>query len=185
MKKTITLLLLAFTPILALSQATDLFISEYAEGSSNNKYLEIYNGTGAAVDLNNYSLSSCSNGCNTFGEFDFPDNVTFAPGTMLADGDVYVIAHPSADPSILAVADATFTFLSNGDDVYALTQSGATASVYTIIDIIGDMQGDPGSGWDVAGVTNGTKDHTLIRKPTICSGNPNELGSFRYRSSNQ
>ena len=27
--------------------ATDLFISEYAEGSSNNKYIEIYNGTGS------------------------------------------------------------------------------------------------------------------------------------------
>ena len=30
---------------------TELFFSEYVEGSSNNKALEIYNGTGAAVDL--------------------------------------------------------------------------------------------------------------------------------------
>ena len=30
---------------------TDLFISEYIEGSSNNKALEIYNGTGTAVNL--------------------------------------------------------------------------------------------------------------------------------------
>ena len=29
----------------------ELFISEYIEGSSNNKYLEIYNGTGSVVDL--------------------------------------------------------------------------------------------------------------------------------------
>jgi predicted extracellular nuclease len=29
----------------------DLFFSEYIEGSSNNKALEIYNGTGAAIDL--------------------------------------------------------------------------------------------------------------------------------------
>ncbi|MDP6772483.1 MAG: hypothetical protein QF704_17380, partial [Anaerolineales bacterium] len=43
---------------------TNLFFSEYAEGSSNNKYLEIYNGTGAAVDLSAYSISTCSNGCN-------------------------------------------------------------------------------------------------------------------------
>jgi hypothetical protein len=33
------------------TNATDLFISEYAEGSSNNKYLEIFNATGASVDL--------------------------------------------------------------------------------------------------------------------------------------
>jgi predicted extracellular nuclease len=29
----------------------DLFFSEYIEGSSNNKALEIYNNTGAAIDL--------------------------------------------------------------------------------------------------------------------------------------
>jgi hypothetical protein len=33
------------------SNATDLFISEYIEGSSNNKAIEIYNGTGSSVDL--------------------------------------------------------------------------------------------------------------------------------------
>ena len=45
--------------------AQGLFFSEAAEGSSNNKYLEIYNNTGSNVDLSNYSLSTCSNGCNT------------------------------------------------------------------------------------------------------------------------
>ena len=30
---------------------SELFFSEYIEGSSNNKALEIYNGTGAAIDL--------------------------------------------------------------------------------------------------------------------------------------
>ncbi|MBL1280293.1 MAG: lamin tail domain-containing protein [Fluviicola sp.] len=178
MKKFIPLLLFALAPIFAMSQATTLFISEFAEGSSQNKYLEIYNGTGTPVDLSFFSLSSCSNGCNTFGQFDFPDNVTFAPGTMLADGAVYVIAHPSADPLILAVADQTFNFLSNGDDLFALTLAGATASVYTIIDILGDMQDDPGTNWPVAGVSPGTQNKTLVRKSTVCIGNPNELASF-------
>ncbi len=36
--------------------ATDLIISEYVEGSSNNKFIEIYNGTGASIDLSNYKL---------------------------------------------------------------------------------------------------------------------------------
>ncbi|MBO6605656.1 T9SS type A sorting domain-containing protein [Psychroserpens sp.] len=163
---------------LSFGQTTDLLISKYAEGSANNKFLEIYNGTGSDVDLSNYSLSSCSNGCDTFGEFDFPDNVTFAPGTILADGDVYVIAHPSADPIILAQADTTFTFLSNGDDAFALTLAGATASTYTIIDILGDLQGDPGTGWAVGDDPNGTQDQTLTRKTSICSPNPTPLGSF-------
>ncbi|MDP6611099.1 MAG: lamin tail domain-containing protein [Candidatus Marinimicrobia bacterium] len=156
---------------LAFSQTTDLFLSEYAEGSSNNKYIEIYNGTGADVDLSGYSLSSCSNGCDVTGEWDYPDNVTFAAGTMLTDGDVFVVYHGSADAAIVSEGDQTFTYLSNGDDVFALTVAGATAGTYTIIDIIGDMGGDPGSGWDVAGVTDGTKDHTLVRKSTVTSGN--------------
>ena len=59
------------------------FISEVVEGSSNNKYIEIYNGTGSDVDLSGYSLSSCSNGCDTENQFDYPDNVTFASGQPL------------------------------------------------------------------------------------------------------
>ena len=42
---------------------------------------------------------------------------------------------------------------------------------YTIIDTVGDFNGDPGSGWDVAGVTNATANHTLVRKSTVYSGN--------------
>ncbi|GIR98275.1 MAG: hypothetical protein CM15mP101_06450 [Flavobacteriaceae bacterium] len=44
---------------------------------------------------------------------------------------------------------------------------------FTVIDVLGDWQGDPGSGWDVAGTTNGTKDKTLVRKPSIKKGNTN------------
>ncbi len=175
MKKLYSILFLVF-PLFIYGQTTDLIISKYGEGSSNHKFIEIYNGTGADVDLTNYSLSSCSNGCDTTDEWDYPDNVTFPAGTTIANGDVYVVTHPSADESI--ASDQTFTYLSNGDDVYALTLSGATASSYTIIDILGDMGGDPGSGWDVAGVTNGTKDHTLTRKTSVCSPNPTPLGSF-------
>lgn len=162
----------------SFGQTSDLLFSMYAEGSSNNKFLEIYNGTGSAVDLGDYSISSCSNGCDVVNEFDFPDNITWPASTMIADGDVYVIAHGSADAAILAQADMTFSFLSNGDDAFALTLTGATASTYTIIDILGDLQGDPGTGWDVAGVTNGTSEHTLTRKTSICDPNATPLGSF-------
>ena len=67
--------------------------------------------------------------------------VTFDTGTILANGDVYIIAHPSANGDILAEADQTHTYLSNGDDAYALTLAGATADTYTIIDIVA------GPGW--------------------------------------
>jgi len=178
MKKIVPILLFALTPIFAMSQATTLIISEFAEGSGSNKYIEIYNGTAAPIDLGLYSLSSCSNGCNTVNQFDFPNTVTFTPGTMLASGATYIIAHGSADPIIQAVTDQTHSFLSNGDDLYALTLAGATASVYTIIDILGDMQGDPGTNWAVAGVSPGTQNHTMVRRPNVCMGNPIELASF-------
>jgi hypothetical protein len=176
MKHFYTLFILLFISNLSFSQVNELYISKFGEGSSNNKFIEIYNGTDTDIDLSQYSISTCSNGCDTTGEFDYPDNVTFEAGTIILSGDVYVIAHGSADPSI--PSDQTFTYLSNGDDFMALTLSGATASEYTIIDALGDMGPDPGSGWEVAGVANGTKDHTLTRKTTVCEPNPNELGSF-------
>ena len=41
----------------------------------------------------------------------------------------------------------------------------------TLLDIFGAIGDDPGSGWDVAGVSSATKDHTLVRKSTVLSGN--------------
>jgi len=149
-------------------EAANLFFSEYAEGSSNNKYLEIYNASDGDVDMSGYSLSSCSNGCDDGVSWDYPDNVTFAAGTTLAAGDVYVVCHGSSDDFILAECDQTFTYLSNGDDVFGLTVVG----LGTVLDVIGLVGDDPGSGWEVAGVANGTKDHTLVRKATVESGNP-------------
>ena len=152
----------------AMAQCENLFFSEAAEGSSNNKYLEIYNPTAAAVDLTGYAFPSVSNAPdNGVGNYDFWN--TFPAGASVAPGDVYIIAHPSADPSILAVADLTFTFLSNGDDGFMLVQ-GDTAS-FVQIDAVGDWNGDPGSGWDVAGVASGTANHTLVRKSSVQSGN--------------
>jgi len=152
-----------------------IFFSEYAEGTSNNKYLEIYNGTGSDYDLSQLSLSSCSNGCDADENgnpiLDYADNVTFEAGTIVAAGDVYVVAHGSSAEEILAEADQLFTYLSNGDDGFALTLAGATPTDYHVVDVIGDLGDDPGSGWAVAGVDDGTKEHTLVRKPGLMMGN--------------
>tara|TARA_Y100000385_G_scaffold275958_1_gene321089 strand:+ start:7525 stop:9609 length:2085 start_codon:yes stop_codon:yes gene_type:complete len=176
MKKLYFLILAISIANISFGQASELYISMFGEGTSNNKFIELYNGTAADIDLSQYSISTCSNGCDTTGEFDYPDNVTFEAGTILLAGDVYVIAHGTADPSI--AADQTFTYLSNGDDFMALTLFGATASSYTIIDALGDMGADPGNGWDIAGVTNGTQNHTLTRKSIVCGPNSTPLASF-------
>ena len=113
MYKLLSLVLIYFFSTLSADDHVSLFFSEYAEGSSNNKYLEIYNGTGVDVDLSEYSISSCSNGCDAADQFDYPDNVVFADGTILADGDVFVVCHGSASDGIAAECDQTFTYLSN------------------------------------------------------------------------
>ncbi len=146
-----------------------IFISEYAEGSSNNKYLEIYNPTDAEVDLTQYAFPSVANAPATTGEYEYWND--FPAGAKIAPGGIYIIAHPSADASITAKANHTHLYLSNGDDGYKLVKG--TKSNFTVIDVLGDWQGDPGSGWDVAGTNNATKDHTLVRKPSISKGNSN------------
>ena len=47
----------------------DLFISEYSEGGSNNKYLEIYNPTDAAISLSGYYFGTTSNDPDPPGEW--------------------------------------------------------------------------------------------------------------------
>ena len=153
--------------------SNDLFFSEYAEGSSNNKYLEIYNGTSTSISLDNYAFPSVTNAPSVPGTHEYWN--TFPAGDSIAAGDVYIIAHSSADSVILASADHTHQYLSNGNDGYALVSGPETN--YTIIDFIGDFNGDPGAGWDVAGVSNGTKDHTLVRKVSVCSGDTSWVNS--------
>ena len=144
-----------------------LFFSEYGEGSSNNKYLEIYNGTGSVLDLTEFAFPNVSNAPSTSGEYEYWNE--FPAGATVAAGDVYVIANPSADAVILAFADYEFQYLSNGNDGFCLVEG--TESSFIIVDCIGDWNGDPGDGWDVAGVVEATKDHTLVRKANVTEGN--------------
>jgi hypothetical protein len=163
----------------ALAQQS-LFFSEYIEGGGNNKAFEIYNPTDAAIDLGNYIVLGNYNGNP------FSDTLRFPMGTMLESMDVYVVAHADAAELITSEADSlvqnpyaggtSFMTVFNGDDARALVHIDGTDS--TIIDMFGTTEEDPGSGWDVAGVSAGTKDRTLVRKAFIEQGNPTPLASF-------
>jgi len=164
-----------------LADKIDLFFSEYGEGSSNNKYIEIYNSTANSVDLSSYGITRVSNAPTTVGVYEYW--VDFDSAAVILANDVYVICHPSADSIILAQADMTYSVLSNGDDGFALVYGGKPSSPvlpgneYIILDFLGDFNGDPGSGWDVAGVTEATYDHTLVRKCAVTQGNTDWISS--------
>lgn len=149
--------------------ATTLFITEYIEGSSNNKALEIFNGTGAAIDLAawQYVVQIYFNG-NTAA------NLTINLTGTVAAGDVFVLAHSSANATILAQADQTNSAgWFNGNDAIVLRRAGATGP---IVDSIGTIGVDPGTEWG-AGLVS-TADNSLRRKGTISSGDTNPFDFF-------
>jgi len=160
-----------FTDPFVQNLPQDLFLSEYSEGSSDNKYLEIYNPTDQAVDLSNYAIASVSNDPTIVGWHEYFE--PFEAGASIASGETYVWANPGSNATILAVATTptgeTGTAYFNGDDAYALVKGTETS--YVVLDIIGDFNGDPGSGWSVAGVAAATKDKTLVRKSSVTQGN--------------
>jgi predicted extracellular nuclease len=100
--------------------ATELFISEYVEGSSNNKAVEIYNGTGFAVNLaaGGYAVDIYFNGSSSAG-------TTIQLTGNVAPGDAFVLADDNASPAILAIADqvSNRSFF-NGDDAVVLRKGG-------------------------------------------------------------
>ena len=135
----------------------EIFISEYVEGSSYNKALELYNPAGSSVDLsaNNYQLARFTNGSTTGTSIDLTG--------VIAGNDVFVIANSSAAEAILDVADQLSGNIShNGDDAYVLYKDGV------VIDSFGRVGEDPGSEW--GSDLQGTQNNTLVRKSSVTVG---------------
>ncbi|MDE0584019.1 endonuclease [Planococcus sp. A6] len=133
----------------AAAPANDLFISEYIEGSSFNKAIEIYNGTGASVELSPYSLSLYTNGSTS-------SQSEMALSGTVASGDTIVIYHSGADSAIQSKGDLQNNSVVNfnGDDALVLEKSGAP------IDSVGQV------GTRIENM----KDVTLVRNSDIQSG---------------
>ncbi|MFT3909040.1 MAG: lamin tail domain-containing protein [Ferruginibacter sp.] len=136
--------------------ATDLFFSEYVEGSSNNKYVEIYNGTGAPVNLGDYRLRLYANGVST------PTSDVLLSGS-LANGATIVYKNSAA--TIYGGTSTTNAAVNyNGDDALALFKVSTASNV----DIFGRIGEDPGTNW--AGGGNTTLDKTLVRNASVTGG---------------
>ena len=176
----ITLLLLNTS---VFSQCNELFISEYIEGSGNNKAIEIYNPTPDSIELLKYAIRRYSNGA-----VDYTAGGSTSLGTsqmrfirslgtfVLVNGQTTSSTNsPSCDPELQALGnqlDGSYpapTYM-NGNDAIVLTKSDV------IVDIFGKTGEDPGTAWSTefpytanAG-TWITKDHTMIRKSSVQTG---------------
>ncbi|MBM3863318.1 MAG: hypothetical protein FJ385_05090, partial [Verrucomicrobia bacterium] len=160
---------------------TDLIISEYVEGSSNNKYLEIYNGTGADVSLSDYEVRCFSNGASTASSTQLLSNLPGNP-TTLASGQTILLSHPQAaltlPAGVTAYAAGTTTptfnsiFAYNGDDALALYK----ISTASYVDIFGVIGTDPGTAWTDG--SHSTLDKTLRRKLSVTGGVTTNPASF-------
>jgi hypothetical protein len=158
--------LLAVSSVTYASAITELYFSEYIEGSSNNKALEIHNGTGESINLSDggYNVQMFFNGNTSAG-------LTVNLAGTVASGDVFVIAQSSANATLLTQADQTNgAGWFNGDDAVVLRQGT------TVIDVIGQVGFDPGSEWG-SGSTS-TANNTLRRKGTIGSGDADGSDAF-------
>lgn len=148
MNKILTLLAGLFCSASIYAQ-TDIFFSEYVEGSENNKALEIYNPTNAPVDLSSYYIARYSNGETTYTK----GGVTQLKGVLQPDSAFVFVngqtssteTSPATSAALQALADQLDgaypapTYM-NGNDAIALLKAtdGNLASAIPV-DLIGQI----------------------------------------------
>jgi hypothetical protein len=186
--------------LLAQTDCSDIFMSEYVEGWYNNKALELYNPTGSAITLDNvYRLIRFSNGSTTSDQdplYVLPLVGTIAPYQVLVM--IQDTTKPGQDTMVWLALRKKATWCApydyggttpggnvvfwNGDDAISL-QKKQTNNTWKDIDIFGeigvrplDWQGGLTGAWtDTKPYWKGTgayltKDQTLTRKHAVKQG---------------
>ena len=137
----------------------DLIISEYVEGTSNNKALEVHNPTPFDIDLTPYVMEVYNNGSEV------PIQSLDLEGILPA-GAVTVLGNPQASAAIVNQSQvlSTVTWF-NGNDPIVLRRDGE------IIDMMGVIGVDPLGAWSVG--EGAMAEYTLVRKPDVGQGSTN------------
>lgn len=134
----------------------EIFISEYIEGSGNNKAIELYNPTSASMTLINYDLAIYNSAATT-------PNYTYALDsiTIPAYSTYVIVASTSANQEMKDQSDAYSSVANfNGDDAIALLKNDV------IIDLFGKNDGnDPGTSWTFD--DGATAEYTLVRDSSV------------------
>jgi predicted extracellular nuclease/endonuclease I len=165
----LTIFLCAFN----INVSADVFISEYVEGSSNNKSIEIYNNSANPVDLSQYKLAFYFNGNQTKG------NTIQLAGSLPAFSAYVVVDQKSNDAlKMKASLLASGSFFNGNDFVQLIKLDPPETDI--VIDTIGTYNLDPGSEYKVTvdGVVYSTKDKTLVRRQNIVMGDSDGSNEF-------
>ena len=146
-----------------------LLITEYIEGGSNNKAIEISNVGGSAIDLdaNVYQLAKHSNGAVDAGDTEILSG-TIEPGNS-------IVFHNSGATDEFKVGTESKVTWFNGDDAMVLTKDGA------VIDSIGKV----GEQLKWSDGEFSTVDKTLRRKDSVKVGDTDTSDTYPGTSKDQ
>ncbi|NOY51147.1 MAG: T9SS type A sorting domain-containing protein [Chlorobi bacterium] len=157
MRKLLLFILLAFFTSFGFAQeCSDLFISEYVEGSGNNKAIEIYNPTLDAIDLSAYQLVRYSNGGSEPSPVGLSGTIE-SKGTFVVvldkrnpDGigfeqPVDSVLQEKADIFLCPIYEINKMMYFNGND--AVTLEKTTGEVVDIFALIGPPMTGDDNGW--------------------------------------
>ncbi|MCO2408028.1 ExeM/NucH family extracellular endonuclease [Pseudomonas aeruginosa] len=150
---------------LPVANAAELIISEYVEGSGNNKALEFYNSGSQVLDLSAYRVEFYFNGASAAGR-------SIDLSGSLAPGKTFVLANGVADPALLALASQRVEgSWFNGNDAVLLRRRGGE-----ILDSLGQVGFNSGTTWGSGDVQ--TLDRSLVRKADIRDGDSDPSDAF-------
>ncbi|MEI6487381.1 MAG: T9SS type A sorting domain-containing protein [Bacteroidota bacterium] len=184
----------------AMAQCSDIFISEYDEGTYNNKALELYNPTNHAIAFNNnYRMVRYNNGTSAAAGEANPQAMISLGTHVMQPYSTWVIVIDRRDTTITsgtdvvvfaglrALADTflctnyniSYTMNFNGNDAISVQKTTDGGTTWNYVDIFG-MMGDAAmvtsASWSDQPPYDGsvgawwTLNHTLIRKPTVTGG---------------
>jgi hypothetical protein len=224
MKRYLFLLAIAFTafsctskidfdPVAVVAPITnsDLIISEISTAINTDvnaagtrpHYVELYNGTAAAVDMSNYAIGYMAvTDMATLSPWAFPSpTYYFILKKTLAVGKCYVIASPQTDATAVkrdttwgttstTSASAVLPLQLSGNSAIALLKKDAAGTItlsgamYKIIDVFGSplVARVTSTGatsarnniiWTVAGENGDTRNRTFLRKKTVMNPTTN------------